>query len=55
VDRVVRIEEASSDQIVRPMMANLARMQSDAAQPTTPVAEGEVEITARVTVTAAIK
>ncbi|HQZ38824.1 MAG TPA: SIMPL domain-containing protein [Vicinamibacterales bacterium] len=54
VDRVVRIEEAGAPSVARPQAMEMARMAADAA-PATPVAEGEIEIRARVTVTAALK
>ena len=54
VDRVIRIDEAVQGPALRPQQE--FRMAADAAaQPTTPVAEGEIEIRAVVTVTAAIK
>jgi len=55
VERVLRIEEAGAPAVLRPQTLELARMSADAAQPGTPVAQGEIEIRARVTVTAAIK
>ena len=55
VDRVVRIDETLQGPVIRPG-AELMRMTADAAAaPATPVAEGEIEIRAMVTVTAAIK
>ncbi|MEZ5286184.1 MAG: SIMPL domain-containing protein [Vicinamibacterales bacterium] len=52
LDRILRIEEAGTP-VVRPQMMEMARMAADSAP--TPVAEGEIEIRARVTVTAALK
>lgn len=54
VDRVIRIAEAGPVAISRPETAMFARAASDTAQ-TTPIAEGEIEIRAQVTVTAVIK
>jgi uncharacterized protein YggE len=56
VDRVLRIDETMQGPIMRPTEAATFRMATaDAAPPQTPVAEGEIEIRAQVTVTAAIK
>ena len=54
VDRVVRIDETPTVSQIRPQAATF-RMAADAAAPTTPVAEGELEIRAQVTLTAVIK
>lgn len=55
VDRVIRIDETMQAPMIRPQ-PDFARMATaDAAAPSTPVAEGEIEIRAVVTVTAAIK
>jgi uncharacterized protein YggE len=54
VERVIRIEEAGPVAIARPEAAMFARAAADTAQPT-PIAEGEIEIRAQVTVTAEIK
>jgi uncharacterized protein YggE len=55
IDRVLRIDETMQSQVVRPAQ-ELARMSADAAAvPATPIAEGEIEVRAMVTVTAAIK
>lgn len=54
IERVVRIEESGPPSIIRPQGAeSFARMAADA--PPTPIAEGEIEIRARVSVTAAMK
>ena len=53
LDRVVRIAEASPVSVIRPE-ATAFRATADAPA-TTPVAEGEIEIRAQVTVTAVIK
>ena len=55
VDRVVRIDETPAVSQFRPQAAPFRTMAADAAAPTTPVAEGELEIRAQVTVTAVIK
>lgn len=54
VDRVLRIDETVQGPVVRPMQ-EFTRMAADAAAPATPVAEGEIEIRAVVTLTASIK
>lgn len=54
VDRVVRIAEGAPISIVRPEAAAFRVAAADQAAPT-PVAEGEIEIRAQVTVTAVIK
>ncbi len=54
VDRVLRIEETGSRAMPRPEMAFMARATADQPQ-TTPIAEGEIEVRAQVTVTASIK
>jgi uncharacterized protein YggE len=55
VDRVIRIDETLQPPMMRPQ-PDFARMAAaDAAPAPTPVAEGEIEIRAVVTVTAAIK
>jgi uncharacterized protein YggE len=53
VDRIVTIEEHRAEVI--PMQRSVMFAQADAARAQTPVAPGEVEIRATVTVTAAIK
>ena len=56
VDRVVRIDETPAVSQFRPQAFAAPRMMAaDAAAPTTPVAEGELEIRAQVTLTAVIK
>ena len=55
VDRVVRIDETPAVSQFRPQAAAFRTMAADAAPPTTPIAEGELEIRAQVTVTAVIK
>ena len=55
VDRVVRIDEAPAATQFRPQTAAFRVAVADAAAPTTPVAEGELEIRAQVTLTAVIK
>jgi uncharacterized protein YggE len=54
VDRVIRIDETLQGPIIRPQEF-AARMSADAAPPSTPIAQGEIEIRAVVTVTVAIK
>jgi uncharacterized protein YggE len=55
IDRVLRIDETMPASVVRPAQ-EFARMTADAAAaPATPIAEGEIEVRAVVTVTAAIK
>src|SRR5690606_29584124 len=54
VDRVVRIAEGAPISIVRPEAAAFRVAAADQPAPT-PVAEGEIEIRAQVTVTAVIK
>ena len=51
VDRVLRIEELSVGDVPRPMMRQMAM----AAQDSTPVAAGEIEIRAQVRLTVAVK
>jgi len=52
----VRIDETPAVSQFRPQaFAAPAMMAADAAAPTTPVAEGELEIRAQVTLTAVIK
>jgi uncharacterized protein YggE len=53
VDRIVTIEEHRAE--IVPMQRTAMFARADAAQPQTPVAPGEVEIRASVTVTAAIR
>jgi uncharacterized protein len=55
VDRVLRIDEMPAVSQFRPQAAAFRTMAADAAPPTTPVAEGELEIRAQVTLTAVIK
>jgi uncharacterized protein YggE len=56
VDRVVRIDETPAAGQFRPQSFPAPRMMTaDAAPQTTPVAEGELEIRAQVTLTAVIK
>jgi len=56
IDRVVRIDETQGSMpFPQQQSFAAARAMSDAAAPATPVAEGELEIRARVTVTAVIK
>jgi uncharacterized protein YggE len=55
VDRVVRIDEAPAATQFRPQSTAFRVAVADAAAPTTPVAEGELEIRAQVTLTAVIK
>lgn len=54
VDRVVKIDETLQPPMPRPMQ-EFARMTADAPAAATPVAEGEVELRATVTLTAVIK
>ena len=55
VDRVLRIEE-SSDGGIRPPMAQMRMtMAAEGAAPETPIAAGEIEVRARVTLTASLK
>jgi uncharacterized protein YggE len=51
VDRVLRIEELSAGDVPRPMMRQMAM----AAQDSTPVAAGEIEIRAQVRVAVVMK
>lgn len=53
VDRIVTIEEQRAE--IVPMQRSVMFARAEAAQPQTPVAPGEIEIRATVTVTAAIK
>ena len=55
VERVVRIDETPSGQFRPQPFAAPRMMAADAAPQTTPVAEGELEIRAQVTLTAVIK
>jgi uncharacterized protein len=56
VDRIIRIEEQRDMvDIPRPMPMNMAMMESRAAQAPVPMEAGEIEVRARVTLTAAIK
>jgi uncharacterized protein YggE len=55
VERVVRIDEAPLGQFPPQSFAAPRMMAADAAPQTTPVAEGELEIRAQVTLTAVIK
>jgi hypothetical protein len=56
VDRVIRVEEQRDvNDPPRPMPMNMAMMESRAAQVAVPVEAGEIEVRARVTLTAAIK
>jgi uncharacterized protein len=55
IDRVLRIEEGATRGVV-PQPAFAARaLDAGAAAPSTPIAEGEIEIRAQVTITVAIK
>lgn len=54
VDRVIRIAESGPVAVARPEAAMFSRVAADSAQ-ATPVAEGEIEIRAQVSVTAVIK
>ena len=54
VDRVIRIEEAGRQSAPPPPMMAM-RAAADEARPVTPMASGELEIRAQVTVTVAIK
>lgn len=54
VERVIRIAEAGPVALGRPEAAMFSRAAADTAQ-VTPIAEGEIEIRAQVTVTAVIK
>ena len=56
VDRVIRIEEQRDmPDMPRPMPMNMAMMESRAAQAAVPLESGEIEVRARVTLTAAIR
>ena len=56
VDRVLRIEEQRDvPEMPRPMPMNMAMMESRAAQAAVPIEAGEIEVRARVTLTAAIR
>jgi hypothetical protein len=54
IDRVIRIEEQRELDIGRPIPMGMAMMKSDAAQ-AVPIEAGEIEIRARVTLTASIR
>jgi hypothetical protein len=54
VDRIVRIIEERAGPVVRPQEF-AARIAADAAPPTTPVAEGEIEIRVAVTLAATLR
>lgn len=53
--RVVRIEEAGTRSLPPPQPMMMARMAADEARPSTPVAAGEIEIRAQVTLTVSLK
>lgn len=55
VDRVIRIDETTEGPIMRPQAEFRMAAEAVAAPPTTPVAEGEIEIRSIVTLTAVIK
>lgn len=56
IDRIIRIEEQRETiDIVRPMPMGLAMMKSEAAQTAVPLEAGEIEVRARVTLTASIR
>ena len=55
VDRVLKIEEGGARYAPQPMMMADRAFAAPAAAPSTPVAEGEIEIRAQVTLTVAIK
>lgn len=55
IERVLRIEEAFVDGPMRPQPAAMFRMASEQDAASTPVAEGEIEIRAVVSVTAVLK
>ena len=56
VDRVIRVEEQRDMvDVPRPMPMNMAMMESRAAQAAVPLEAGEIEVRARVTLTASIK
>jgi hypothetical protein len=56
IDRVIRVEEQrDTPDIPRPMPMNMAMMESRVAQAAVPVEAGEIEVRARVTLTAAVR
>lgn len=55
VDRVLRIDETMQGPVMRPQAEFRMAAEAVAAQPATPVAEGEIEIRAMVVLTAVIK
>ena len=55
VDRVIRIDETSQGPVMRPQQEFRMAAEAVAAQPVTPVAEGEIEIRSVVVLTAVIK
>lgn len=55
VDRILRIEEQRMGQVPPPRPLVMTAMRAEAAEPTTPIAPGELEIRSQVTLTAAIK
>jgi uncharacterized protein YggE len=56
IDRVIRIEEQRDmSDIVRPMPMGMALMKAEASQSAVPLEGGEIEVRARVTLTASIR
>ena len=56
IERVLRIEEQRDmGDIVRPMRMDMAMMKAEAGQAAVPIEAGEIEVRARVTLTAAIR
>jgi len=55
IDRVMRIEEQRGFDMRPPMPAAMPMMRADAAAPAVPIEAGEIEVRARVTLTAAIR
>jgi uncharacterized protein YggE len=55
VGRVLKIEEPGTQVVPAPPVPVMTRMAADEARPPTPVAAGEIEVRARVTLTASLK
>lgn len=56
IERILRIEEQRDmGDIVRPMRMDMAMMKAEAGQAAVPIEAGEIEVRARVTMTAAIR